>query len=94
MWCRHKARVGQNQLCEQRVHRPIINVLECDTACCDCSAERTLPSIPKEHHNKLAHFLEGQDFKKLALDVSSDPEHKFELALQLKELHLAREVRM
>lgn len=56
------------------------------------SAERTLSQIPKEQHNKLAHFLEGQDLKELALRVSSDPEHRFELALSLKRLEVARDV--
>ena len=56
------------------------------------AAERTLSQIPKEQHNKLAHFLEGQDLKDVAFRVSSDPEHKFELALQLRDLKSAREV--
>eukprot|EP00455_Lapot_gusevi_P000869 TRINITY_DN1036_c0_g1_i9.p1 TRINITY_DN1036_c0_g1~~TRINITY_DN1036_c0_g1_i9.p1 ORF type:complete len:466 (-),score=191.14 TRINITY_DN1036_c0_g1_i9:54-1451(-) len=56
------------------------------------AAEGHLANIPREHHNKLAHFLEAQDLKELALQVSNDPEHKFELALQLKRLELAHEV--
>ena len=56
------------------------------------TAERTLSQIPAEQHNKLAHFLEGQDLKEVAFRVSTDPEHKFELALQLRQLGSAREV--
>jgi coatomer subunit beta' len=56
------------------------------------SAERTLSQIPKEQHNKLAHFLDGQDLKEIAFQVSSDPEHKFELALHLHDLKSARDV--
>lgn len=55
-------------------------------------AERTLASIPQTLHNKLAHFLEGQDLKDLALQVTSDPEHKFELAVQLHRLELAESI--
>lgn len=36
--------------------------------------------------------MESQDLKSLALQLTSDPEHKFELAIQLKQLALAREV--
>ena len=34
----------------------------------------------------MAHFLEKQGFKQQALAVSSDPEHRFELAIQLSDL--------
>jgi len=40
----------------------------------------------------LAHFLESQDLKELALQVSRDPEHKFELALHCKKLQAAKEI--
>merc|ERR1712130_1020545 len=48
--------------------------------------------IDPKHHNKLAHFLEGQGLKEMALKVSNDPEHKFELALSLKKLGLAKKI--
>jgi len=48
--------------------------------------------IEPKHHNKLAQFLEGQGHKELALTVSKDPEHQFELALALKKLDLAKEI--
>jgi len=48
--------------------------------------------IDPKHHNKLAHFLEGQGLKEMALRVSNDPEHQFELALALKKLDLAKKI--
>ena len=52
------------------------------------SAAKALTDIPPEQHNRLAHFLEGQGLTQLALDVTQDPEHKFELALTLKDLNV------
>lgn len=54
------------------------------------TADRVLPSIPKEHRTRVAHFLEKQGFKQQALAVSSDPDHKFELAIALEDLNTAR----
>ncbi|GAA6082617.1 coatomer subunit beta' isoform X1, partial [Tachysurus ichikawai] len=51
-------------------------------------ADKVLPTIPKEHRTRVAHFLEKQGFKQQALAVSTDPEHRFELALQLGELKI------
>ena len=48
-----------------------------------------LPTIPKDQRNRVAHFLEKQGFKPQALAVTCDPEHKFELALQLGDLKTA-----
>ena len=53
------------------------------------TADRVLPSVPKEQRTRVAHFLEKQGFKEQALAVSADPEHRFELSLQLGELKLA-----
>ncbi|KAL1920473.1 uncharacterized protein VTP21DRAFT_850 [Calcarisporiella thermophila] len=50
------------------------------------TAERLLPSVPSDQRNRIARFLESQDLKELALEVSTDIEHKFELALQLNRL--------
>ena len=47
---------------------------------------KVLPTIPKEQRTRVAHFLEKQGFKQQALAVSSDPEHRFELAIQLSDL--------
>lgn len=53
------------------------------------SAAELLPSIPSDQLNKIARFLEGQGHKDLALEVATDPEHKFELALALGHLSIA-----
>ncbi|CRK32907.1 hypothetical protein BN1723_019745, partial [Verticillium longisporum] len=42
--------------------------------------------------NKIARFLEGQGHKELALEVATDSEHKFELALGLNQLDIALEL--
>jgi coatomer subunit beta' len=56
------------------------------------SAAELLPSIPADQLNKIARFLEGQGHKELALEVATDPEHKFELALALGQLGTALEL--
>ncbi|VDN01653.1 unnamed protein product [Thelazia callipaeda] len=48
-----------------------------------------LPLIPRDHRTRVAHFLEKQGFKKQALVVSQDADHRFELALSLGDLELA-----
>lgn len=53
------------------------------------TAAELLPTIPDDQLNKIARFLEGQGHKELALEVATDPEHKFELALALNELAIA-----
>ncbi|XP_037957982.1 coatomer subunit beta' [Teleopsis dalmanni] len=52
-------------------------------------ADNVLPTIPKEHRTRVAHFLEKQGFKVQALQVSTDPDHKFDLALQTGDLGIA-----
>jgi coatomer subunit beta' len=56
------------------------------------SAAELLPSIPSDQLNKIARFLEGQGHKELALEVATDSEHKFELALALGHLPIALEL--
>lgn len=55
------------------------------------SAAELLPTIPADQMNKIARFLEGQGHKELALEVATDPEHRFELALALNHLDIALE---
>lgn len=55
-------------------------------------ADRVLPTVPKEHRTRVAHFLEKQGFKEQALQVSTDPEHRFELALQIGRLDVASQL--
>lgn len=69
-----------------------LSVLEYQTAVMRRDFERAdlvLPTIPKEHRTRVAHFLEKQGFKSQALQVSTDPDHKFDLALQIGELEVA-----
>lgn len=47
-------------------------------------AETILKRIPESEHNKIARFLEGQGKKELALEVSKDPESRFDLAVQVR----------
>lgn len=56
------------------------------------TAAELLPSIPQDQLNKIARFLEGQGYKELALEVATDPEHKFDLALALSQLDIALEL--
>lgn len=56
------------------------------------TAAELLPSIPQDQLNKIARFLEGQGHKELALEVATDPEHKFDLALALNHLDIALEL--
>ncbi|EGF82956.1 hypothetical protein BATDEDRAFT_18190 [Batrachochytrium dendrobatidis JAM81] len=55
-------------------------------------AARVLPSVPVDQHNRIARFLEGRGLKEEALHVSTDTEHKFELAVQLGHLDIAYEI--
>ncbi|CDQ87278.1 unnamed protein product [Oncorhynchus mykiss] len=70
----------------------LVSVLEYQTAVMRRDfgmADRVLPTIPKEMRTRVAHFLEKQGFMQQALAVSTDSEHRFELALQLGELKIA-----
>lgn len=55
-------------------------------------AQDLLADIPQDQMNKIARFLEGQGYKELALEVATDPEHRFELALSLNNLQIALEI--
>ena len=58
----------------------LLSVLEYQTAVMRKdfdTADKVLPTIPKEQRTRVAHFLEKQGFKQQALAVSSDPEHRF-----------------
>ncbi|KAJ1972938.1 Coatomer subunit beta' [Dimargaris xerosporica] len=56
------------------------------------AAEQLLPLISTAQRNKVARFLESEDLKELALEVTCDPEHQFELALQLNQLATAQSI--
>lgn len=73
----------------------LLSVLEYQTDIMRGDFERAnelLPSIPKEHRTRVAHFLEKQGFKQQALEVSTDPEHRFDLALALENLTIAKQL--
>ncbi|KAJ3161160.1 Coatomer subunit beta' [Geranomyces michiganensis] len=55
-------------------------------------ADSLLPSVPADQRNRVARFLEGQNLKEQALAVSADPEHRFDLAIQLQRMDLAYEI--
>lgn len=70
----------------------LLSVLEYQTAVMRQdfeTADKVLPTVPREHRTRVAHFLEKQGFKSQALAVTCDPEHKFELAVQLGDLKTA-----
>lgn len=70
----------------------LLSVLEYQTAVMRSdfeAADQILPSIPKEQRTRVAHFLEKQGFKAQALVVSTDPEHRFDLAVQLSDTKIA-----
>lgn len=55
-------------------------------------AANILETIPVDQKSKIARFLEGQGLKELALDVTTDSEQRFELALSLQRLDVALEI--
>nr|XP_018896635.1 PREDICTED: coatomer subunit beta' [Bemisia tabaci] len=70
----------------------LLSVLEYQTAVMRRdfeTADRVLPTVPNQYRTRVAHFLEKQGFKQQALVISTDPEHRFELALQLGDLEVA-----
>lgn len=72
-----------------------LSVLEYQTAVMRRDFERAdlvLPTIPKEHRTRVAHFLEKQGFKTQALQVSNDQEHRFDLAIQTGNLDVGLEL--
>lgn len=70
----------------------LLSVLEYQTAVMRRdfdTADKVLPTVPREQRSRVAHFLEKQGFKSQAMAVTCDPEHKFELAIQLNDLRSA-----
>ncbi|KAJ1478120.1 coatomer WD associated region-domain-containing protein, partial [Baffinella frigidus] len=63
-------------------------VIACDFA----TGATILPAIPADHRNKVARFLETQGLKEEALAIATDPDYRFELAIQLKKLEEAYKV--
>mmetsp|Transcript_30508 Transcript_30508/g.40592 ORF Transcript_30508/g.40592 Transcript_30508/m.40592 type:complete len:213 (-) Transcript_30508:170-808(-) len=55
-------------------------------------AETLLPQIPESYHGKLAKFLEVNGQREMAFKVTPDPDHKFELAIALNNVEVARAI--
>ncbi|MCO5594209.1 hypothetical protein L7F22_048234 [Adiantum nelumboides] len=55
-------------------------------------AEEVLPTIPKEQYNNVARFLESRNMLVEALAIVTDPDYKFDLAVQLGELEVAKDI--
>ncbi|KAJ6002396.1 COPI vesicle coat beta' subunit [Penicillium sp. IBT 35674x] len=56
------------------------------------TAAELLEDVPQDQMNKVARFLEGQGYKEMALEVATDPEHRFDLALSLNDLETALQI--
>lgn len=56
------------------------------------TAAELLQDVPQDQMNKIARFLEGQGYKEMALEVATDPEHRFDLALSLNDLDTALKI--
>lgn len=56
------------------------------------AAAELLQDVPHDQMNKIARFLEGQGYKEMALEVATDPEHRFDLALSLNDLDTALKI--
>lgn len=73
-------------------YRALLSVLQYQTAVVRCdfdAANAILPAIPESEHSSVARFLEAQGYKDVALQVSKDKDHKFDLALELGKLNEA-----
>ena len=73
-------------------HKLLLSVLNYQTAVVRKDfnvANALLPTIPKTEYAAVAKFLESQGFKEEALAVTTDNEHRFELAIDLKHIDIA-----
>ncbi len=55
-------------------------------------AQAYFSDIPEHMHSKLAKFLEANDQKELAFDITPDQDHKFDLALHLNRIDEAQKI--
>ena len=73
-------------------YRVLLSVLEYQTAVMRGdfdAANELLPAIPESEYTIVARFLESQGFKEEAMAVTTDPDHKFDLALELGHTDVA-----
>mmetsp|Transcript_39675 Transcript_39675/g.101404 ORF Transcript_39675/g.101404 Transcript_39675/m.101404 type:complete len:961 (+) Transcript_39675:176-3058(+) len=54
------------------------------------AAMEVLPTIPADQLNDVARFLEGRGEVQQALEIATDPDYRFELAVQLGDLAVAQ----
>mmetsp|Transcript_33340 Transcript_33340/g.37915 ORF Transcript_33340/g.37915 Transcript_33340/m.37915 type:complete len:936 (+) Transcript_33340:59-2866(+) len=76
-------------------YRVMLSVLQYQTAVMRGdfdSANELLVSIPESEYTKVARFLESQGFKEEALAVTTDTDHKFDLAIELGQIDIALEL--
>lgn len=55
-------------------------------------ANEILPKIPESELTKLARFLEAQGYVELALEMTRDQDHEFDLSLRLNRLDIAERI--
>lgn len=53
------------------------------------SANEILPAVPLNMRYKVAQFLQARGLLEMALDVTTEDDHRFDLSVQLRRLHLA-----
>merc|ERR1711871_388272 len=73
----------------------LLSILEYKTAVVRgdlAAAHSALANIPQDHHNNIARFLDTQGLKEEAVQLATDADYKFELALQLGKLELAFQI--
>mmetsp|Transcript_5564 Transcript_5564/g.15523 ORF Transcript_5564/g.15523 Transcript_5564/m.15523 type:complete len:933 (-) Transcript_5564:265-3063(-) len=56
------------------------------------AAKEVLPTIPEDHVTGIARFLEARGEVEMALDIATDPDYRFELAVQLGRLEVAQSI--
>ena len=54
--------------------------------------QKHLPKVPEKHKSTIATFLDSQGFKDAALQVASEDEHRFTLAVSLHRIDVAKAV--
>jgi len=73
----------------------LLNVMQYQTAVVRQDFDRAnaiLVQIPESEHSAIAKFLEMQGYKDVALQVSRDTDHKFDLAIELNQLDIAKQL--
>lgn len=55
-------------------------------------AELYFKDVPEAQYTKLARFLEANDKKSMAFDITPDADHKFDLAIALNKTEAAFEI--